>query len=174
MKKNIIFIIIFILIISLFWFISSPKEYKVLKIVDGDTFYIDINSNNKIEKNERFRVNGIDTFETKTGQKLNNQAKSINISDKDALKLGFLAKKFAKENLSNKYIKIKYSAQTRKDKYNRGLISIYYDCDENNQCKSYEKEILKEGLAVVYPFSNLKDELIKYEDINKIKENIKK
>ncbi len=145
---------------------ASEQKYKVIKIIDGDTLYIDFNNNNIPEKNEKVRINGIDTFETKTGDKLNSQMKYYKLNEQEALKLGYLAKEFAKHELLNKNVTVKFSAPEKGDLNNRLLLSIYYDNDKN-----YEIEILKNGLAVVYQKSNLRNELIKYENIKKLKKN---
>src|SRR5574344_2141536 len=61
MKKNLIWVL---LILS---FIISPvfaeQKYKVIKIIDGDTIYVDFNNNGIPEQDEKVRLNGIDTFE---------------------------------------------------------------------------------------------------------------
>lgn len=148
--------------------------YKVLKVLDGDTFYIDFNSSGTTEANERVRVNGIDAFEIKMNATLQRQAKKSGISDEDALRLGYLGKKYAEKTLLNKKVKISYSAKERTDKYGRAIVSIYYDCDKEGNCKSYEKEILSAGYATIYNSSNLKKQLQPYLNLDKIKENVAK
>ena len=108
-----------LLFILLFISFAQANYYKVLKITDGDTFYIDFNSNNKIDHNERVRVNGIDAFEVKLSKNLEYQAKNFNLTNYEALRLGYLAKVFAEEKLLNKLVKIEYSTLKRNDKYNR-------------------------------------------------------
>lgn len=151
--------------------LAATDCYKVLKVIDGDTFYIDFNSNGKIESNERVRLNGIDAFEIKRSATLLRQAKNNSLSEEETIKLGYLGKQFAQKTLLNKKVRIQYSAQEKTDKYNRNLVSVYYDCNRNNYCKSYEQEILKEGLATVYKKSNIKKELLNYQNNEKIKEN---
>ena len=170
------FKIVLIFLLSLICFnvsriASTDYYYKVLKVLDGDKFYIDFNSSGTIESNERVRVNGIDAFEIKMNETLQSQAKNIGISYEEALRLGYLGKKYAEKTLLNKKVKISYTAKERTDRYGRAIVSIYYDCDKDGNCKSYEKEMLKEGLAVVYPYSNLRKALKSYENIEKIKEN---
>ena len=58
---------------------SYAAEYKVLKVLDGDTVFVDFNGNHKAELDERVRVNGIDVFETKLNPTLRRQAKNIGI-----------------------------------------------------------------------------------------------
>ena len=52
-------------------------------------------------------------------------------------------------------------------------MSIYYDW-KNGVCKSYEEEVLKEGLAVIYKKSNVAYKLKKFENPTKLKANINK
>lgn len=167
------FTLIISLLLNLYSYCFENTSYKVIKVVDGDTLYIDFNKNNKAEKSERVRLNGIDCFETRLNNNLNWQMKKYNLSKEDALKLGYMGKIFAKKELLEKEVIVKYSADEKTDKYNRSLVSIYYDCDKS-KCKMYDEEILKEGLAVIYQKSNLKKYLKKYEKINKIKAKLKK
>lgn len=45
--------------------VSASVVNKVIKVIDGDTVYVDFNDNGIPEQNEKVRINGIDTFETK-------------------------------------------------------------------------------------------------------------
>ena len=151
---------------------SQTELHKVLKVIDGDTVYIDFNDNEIPEQNEKVRINGIDTFEVKPGVFLDYQMKTFNLSQDEALGLGYYGKEFAKKILLNKYVKAEYTANEKFDKNNRHLMSVYYY--KNGKCKNYEKEILNAGLASVYTKSNLADELKQYENLSKIQENAKK
>ena len=154
--------------------VANENFHKVIKIIDGDTVYIDFNDNGMAEKEEKVRINGIDTFETKTGAFLDYQIKNYNLTQNEALGLGYYSKEFAKKELLNKYVKAEYTAEGKFDKNNRHLMSIYYDCNKNGKCKNYEKEVLKAGLATIYTKSNLAKDLKSYENIEKVKQNAKK
>ena len=166
--------ILFVLITSLN--IASAKcfQYKVIKVIDGDTVYIDFNDNGIPEQNEKVRINGIDTFETKLNDSLNWQMKLYNLTQDEALGLGYYGKEFAKKALLNKPVKAEYTAKEKFDKNNRHLMSIYYNCNKNGKCKNYEQEVLKAGLATIYTKSNLANELKQYENLDKIKQNAKR
>ena len=170
--KSLLTILLIILCNS--YALASENIYKVIKIIDGDTVYIDFNHNGIAEKDEKVRINGIDTFETKTGAFLDYQIKNYNLTQDEALVLGYYGKEFAKKELLNKYVKAEYTAKEKFDKNNRHLMSIYYDCNKNGKCKNYEQEILKAGLAAVYQQSNIADQLKSYENIDKIKACAKK
>lgn len=71
MKKEIIVcIILFSLTLSVNLASSEAILHKVIKVIDGDTVYIDFNDNGIPEQNEKVRINGVDTFETKLNDSL--------------------------------------------------------------------------------------------------------
>lgn len=154
MNKRILLLILFTFALSVAIvsakLISKENEYKVIKVIDGDTVYIDFNNNNISEQNEKVRINGIDTFETKPSIFLDYQIQNYNLTKEEALGLGYFGKEFAKKELLNKYVIAKYTAEEKFDKNNRHLMSIYYNCNSNNECKNYEQEVLKAGLATIY------------------------
>ena len=76
---------------------------------------------------------------------------------------------YIEEKLLNKDVKAVYSAKTKRCSIGRHLMSLYYK-DDNGIYKSFEEEILKSGLAVIYKYSNLANELNKFEDLNKMRE----
>ena len=154
--------------------VSASVEHKVIKVIDGDTVYVDFNDNGIAEQDEKVRVNGIDTFETKLNDGLNWQMQLYNLTQDEALGLGYYGKEFAKKELLNKSIKAEYTAEEKFDKNNRHLMSLYYNCNRQGKCKSYEQEVLKAGFATVYTKSNLANELKQYENLDKIKQNTKR
>ena len=154
--------------------VSASVEHRVIKVIDGDTVYVDFNDNGIAEQDEKVRINGIDTFETKLNDGLNWQMKLYNLTQDEALGLGYYGKEFAKKELLNKYVRAEYTAEEKFDKNNRHLMSLYYDYNRQGKSKSYEKEVLKAGLATIYTKSNLADELKPYQNLDKIKANAKK
>ena len=173
MKKSIIGILL-ILLFMVCPLSAQATCYKVLRVLDGDTFIVDFNSNGVADSDERVRLNGIDTFEVKNSSILRKQAEKFNITIEQALKLGYLGKKFAEDNLLNKDVKVEYSGRSNHDYYGRELVSIYYNCNKKGKCKSYEKEILKTGYAYIYPYSNIKKQLKPYLNADKIIKNAEK
>ena len=67
-----------LLILFMFFLPASAGQntYKVLRVLDGDTVYIDFNNDGFIQKDERVRLNGIDTFEVKVSPRLEGQMKA--------------------------------------------------------------------------------------------------
>lgn len=149
--------------------INTNIKYRVIKVIDGDTIYIDFNKDGFPQKEEKVRINGIDTFEVKPSKFLDCQMKTMNLSQDEALGLGYLGKEFAKKHLLNKYVVVKYTGDKKFCDMGRHLMSIWYD-----NGKSYEQEILKAGLGIVYRDSNIADNLYQYENIDKIKKKAKR
>ena len=149
--------------------VKTNETYHVIKVIDGDTVYIDFNKDGFPQKEEKVRLNGIDTFEVKPSPFLDYQMKTLAISQEEALGLGYLGKEFAKKHLLNKYVHVKYTGDRKFCDLGRHLMSIWYDNGKN-----YEQEVLEAGLGVVYSDSNIASELYQYENINKIKKNAKK
>lgn len=174
MKKAIIISVLFIFTLSLNLACAETSFHKVIKVIDGDTVYVDFNNNGIPEQNEKVRINGIDTFETKLNDGLEWQMKLYGLSQDEALGLGYYGKEFAKKELLNKPVRAEYTAEEKFDKNNRHLMSIYYNCNKNGKCKNYEEEVLKAGLATIYTKSNLADKLKPYENTDKIKQNAKR
>ncbi|MCD7879934.1 MAG: thermonuclease family protein [Candidatus Gastranaerophilales bacterium] len=166
--KCILYIILLFLSLFFSTAYADTETYKVIKVTDGDTIYVDFNGDGFTQKEEKVRLNGIDTFETKINSNLYYQMKNYDLTENEVLGLGFYGKEFAKKELLNKYVVVKYTAKNKYDKNNRKLMSVYYDC-KDNFCKCYEEEVLKQGYAVVFSKSNIAGELKKYEDISKIK-----
>lgn len=115
--------------------------YKVVRVVDGDTFIINYNG-----KEERVRLIGVDTPE------------SVHPNEEKNTAFGKKVSNFSKEKLTNKEVQIEFDVSQR-DKYGRLLCYVYVDG------QMYNKLLLEEGLAKVatYPPN------IKYvEDFTKI------
>lgn len=175
MKTNIIIIILlFALTFSVNLVSAEAISHKVIKVIDGDTVYIDFNDNGIPEQNEKVRINGVDTFETKLNDSLEWQMKLYGLSQDEALGLGYYGKEFAKKELLNKSVKAEYTAEEKFDKNNRHLMSIYYNCNKNGKCKNYEEEVLKAGFATIYTKSNLAVQLKPFVNLDKIKAYAKK
>lgn len=167
-----IFAITFICLLTCFLNKSLAYEngtYKVIKVIDGDTLFLDFNNDGRYQQEEKVRINGIDTFEVKPSVFLDWQMKEFSLTQSEALGMGYFGKEFAKKNLLNKYVKAQYSGNTKLCDMGRQLMSIYYDNGRN-----YEQEVLKAGLAIVYKKSNLAPELYKYENLDKVKANVQK
>jgi len=124
---------------------------KVLKIVDGDTVDVDIDLGFGIMlKNERVRVMGIDTPESRTRDKVEKQ-------------FGLAAKKRLKEMLDNKSgpilkTQINKKGEDMKGKFGRilGDFTVYHA--PTDSWRMVTEIMVEEGHAVAY-FGGSKDEI---------------
>jgi len=123
--------IIFLLIIGKFaikFFIEKSKwqrfETKVVKVIDGDTIIID-------KDNQTVRLLGIDAPET-------------NHPDYPVQKLGVEAKKYLRQRIEFKKVKIEYNIENMYDKYGRLLAYVYFNGTLINA------EMIKTGYAYIY------------------------
>lgn len=55
---------------------------RVIKVIDGNTFYVRFHSENQNSEKRKVRVNGIDTFETKKNKSLFKQADKLSHRNK--------------------------------------------------------------------------------------------
>lgn len=120
-----------------------PFEYfaKVTEVVDGDTLVADIDLGfNVVLANQKIRLNGIDTPESRT-------------SDKVEKKYGTMSKNFTKDFVDkclNKYIIVKTEINEETEKFGRVLGRVY-----NPDTKEELNEaLIKNHLAVKYTGEN--------------------
>ncbi|AIJ05413.1 nuclease (SNase domain protein) [Methanocaldococcus bathoardescens] len=144
-------------------FVNTHEHYygKVVKVVDGDTVYVNVNG-----ELWKIRLLGVDTPET---YKKNNPHEyyllnGTPITNTTYLKIwGEKAKYFAKKQLENKTVIIVFDNEApKKDKYGRYLAYIFIN--NSNNLINFNEELLKYGYARVY-ISNfeLKDEFLEVE-----------
>ncbi len=142
------------------------NKFKVIKIVDADTFYIDYNKDGYTQKNEKVRIKHSDGFETSFKKPLDRKSKYLGLTKNQSLLLGYMGKNFAEKHLLNKTVTVIVDPERPTDRYNRKLVTIIYDKN-----KDYEVELLKSGLAVIYNNADDAYKYKKYENVAKIKEN---
>ena len=82
MIKKICFTIFIIFISALFLFVTREKEesYKVIKIIEGDKFYIDLNRNNMPENDELFHLKDVNSFPLRYNNKIDLYSKRFGLS----------------------------------------------------------------------------------------------
>lgn len=131
MKKASIIILILVFLAFLFYQTQKSADFHVLSIKSPSEIVVDINNNGIEDTDETISLKNIQSFSTKPNESQSNLVKKLKITQEDALGLGFLAENFAKENLTNKQVKLK---------------------NENSQIivdnKNYETMLLNSGLAV--------------------------
>ncbi len=117
---------------------QAQSSHKVLKIIDSNSFYIDLNDNKQADSNELMHIKGITTFADYPSDESKLQAKSFNLTEKQILGLGYLSRWFTRRELQ-------YNSVTVTFDDSGDLVSISYF--KNGQYKKYEQAILQEGLA---------------------------
>ncbi len=163
---GILFGFLLILIILEIGKTNAPVEkYKILKVLEADEFYIDINKNNKIDADENFKLKDIIAFKPVKSYNINQRLNKLGLSLDEYLKLGYVARLWAIENLENKEV-ILYNITKDKINDNLKFASIIYN---NEDLGEY---YLKHGLAELYAKSkNIK--YLRNRNYNKSKQNAK-
>jgi endonuclease YncB( thermonuclease family) len=134
--------------------------FKVLYVVDGDTFDADLNRDGRIDKNiERIRVLGIDTFEYFSSEtvssghyrtqskysKLVDQAETYDLSVADALERGQISTAAAKRLMLNRNVCLTASGDQLRGYYGRLLTYVTLPDGQD-----WGEMLLSSGLAYVY------------------------
>ncbi len=116
-------------------------EARVLKVVDGDTFYAEVNG-----EKVKIRVLGIDTPEIIAEK--NKPMEYGDITNLTCLALwGVKAKEFVKRELEGKVVLIEFDRKAGlKDKYGRLLAYVYYP----NEGTDFAAKLIKLGYARVF------------------------
>lgn len=130
-------VMVFMLIINVYdYFIgenlganSDSNKYKVIRVVDGDTFEINFDG-----KKEKVRLIGVDTPE------------SVHPDANRNVKEGKLTSEYTKKYLEGKEVTLEFDVQER-DKYGRLLAYVWYEGE------MYNKHLLNIGYAKIatYP-----------------------
>ena len=114
-------------------------ESRILKVFSPTVFAVDLNGNRSIDSGEIVCISGVQIFEGGLSKNDKLLAKSLNVSDKDALGLAYLVKDFSQAFLSNSIVEfVKDESQNISD-------CISGDILVNK--RSYRENLLKSGLA---------------------------
>jgi len=115
--------------------IDEKKEYKVVRVVDGDTIIVDIDN-----FKQRIRIIGINTPE------------SHEINGRVVECFGKEAEKKAKEILNNKKVFIETDgSQDRYDKHGRLLAHIFYINNEGKKI-NFAKKMIEDGYGYEFTY----------------------
>ena len=107
MKKYSIILIILLFILFTSCILLTRNTVQVLKVYSPNSVALDINKNGKVELNEKFTVDGIETFTSKTSDYQKAYAEKMDIDEEIALAIGYFAEKYAQSLLEDKNIKYK-------------------------------------------------------------------
>ncbi len=137
-----------------------PKEtFKVLRVVEGDKFYIDLNGNEREDEDELFRLDGAYAFPIKYSQSASESAKKLGLNIVEIISLGYGAKEFSRNELEGNFVSIEKSSLpyvriSLNDKdYSRillengfGVSDSYYNTERVNENL---KTLMKQEIMVV-------------------------
>ena len=120
-------VIIFLLVFLTLPLTCHATQYKVLRVVDGDTIIINYHG-----KKERVRLLRVDTPE------------SVHPDKKRNIPMGIVASDYAKKRLSGKKVDLEFEGERRGKKFERLLAYVFVD--GQNFCI----ELVKQGLSPYY------------------------
>ena len=134
--RAIIFAVIGILVSALC--LAGHEQYKVLRVVDGDTIIINYHG-----KKERVRLLRVDTPE------------SVHPDKKRNIPMGIVASDYAKKRLSGKNVDLEFEGERRDKKFERLLAYVFVD--GQNFCM----ELVKQGCPHIIRLTDLARDMTK-------------
>ena len=170
MKNRFLFILLLFLIFLFYVFLvtweKQPKKHKILKVVEADEFYIDLNDNNFIDEDEHFKLKDIISFKPHKNKKVELISQSLGLDVNEYLKAGFCSRNWAIANLSNKEVYI----SSKLPVYNKDIPIRYIKVKFNN--KDLGEFLLSSGLAYLNR-DCIDVEYLQLQNIKQIKLNAK-
>lgn len=142
----------------------AEENFKIIKVISGEEFYIDLNKNNIADNNELFKLNYAKSFPIKYSSNTNRLVSKFNLNIFEILSLGYGAKEFSRENLEGKTITFEENLE---NKSNYRYAKIFLNG------KDYSEILLENGYGFSY-CPNKFNYYKKFENPKKIKENLKK
>lgn len=120
-------ITIIILILGIFsaftcFEICRRSEKTVLNVIEPTIIEVDLNGNKIFDAGETVCIEQIEAFTANIAKNQSELSNALNITNQDALKLGYITDEFAEDLLSNKNVKLKF---TGKENQNCKFADIY-------------------------------------------------
>lgn len=129
MNKLSIAIIVSLFAIFTFCILITRNTVQVIRVYTPNQIALDLNKNGKLEINEKFTVDGVETFSSKVSDYQKNIAEKLDIDEETALAIGYFAEKYAQNLLEDK--KVSY-----KKLENNNIIVYYNGKNYNNVIKN--------------------------------------
>lgn len=107
MKKFSIILLILMFIVFVSNILLTKNTVHVIKVYSPSEIAIDLNKNGRVEINEKFKLDGIETFTSKVSDYQKSLAEKMNIDEETALAIGYFAEKYAQSLLEDKNVKYK-------------------------------------------------------------------
>lgn len=140
MKKFSIILIILMLITFTIYVYYSKTTVKVLRVYSPSSIAIDINQNGRVDVNEKFTVNGVETLTSLQSDYQRDLAKSLGIDEETALGVGFYAEKYAQSILLDKNVKYKLLPD--------GTVNITFEAKNYNKIMQASAFAIKDKKAI--------------------------
>ena len=118
------------LLITILFVLSNPTvaaQYKVIRVVDGDTIVIDF-----LGKKEKVRLLCVNTPE------------SVHPDKKQNIPMGKVASKYAQKKLLGKYIDLEFESNRLRGNYGRLLAYVFVDR------RNFNIDLVRQGLSPYY------------------------
>ena len=122
----------------------KPSSHKVLKVVEADEFFIDLNDDNAIGEDEHFKLKDVIAYKPYKNKKTDEIVVSLGLDIDEYLKAGFCARQWAIRNLSDKNVYI----ESKLPLFNKDKPIRYIKIKYNNS--DLGEFLLKNGLAYLY------------------------
>lgn len=133
------YLIIFFMLFCLFeLYINSGT--KVIKIITPVQIAVDLNNNDIVDDGEIVCIKKLQTLTSKLETDQNELIKTLNLTQEDALRLGYLTDEFANDILINKKVKVKLTGEKTPD-CSYGDIYV--------EDKNYSEELVNSGLTTI-------------------------
>ena len=143
--------------VFLYFNLRKPTLFKVIKVINSETYCVDFNFNSKCDSDETVKLFGITSFPEKFNSRSKYLEEKLSIKEENSVVLGVLANKYSSDNLLNQYVKVVVLS----DKEKPLITKIYLNDDD------FAQNLLKNGWALAF------DESYKiYENFTKVKKNI--
>ncbi|MBR1680817.1 DUF1669 domain-containing protein [bacterium] len=107
MKKFSVILIICLFIAFTCVIFFTKNTVQVIKVYSPADIALDLNKNGKVEANEKFVVNDVETFTSKVSDYQKSYAESLDIDEETALAIGYFAEKYDQSLLEDKKVTYK-------------------------------------------------------------------
>lgn len=107
MKKFSIILILLMLVAFVSSTLYTKNTVQVIKVYSPNQIALDLNKNGKVEINEKFTVDDIETFSSSMSDYQKVTAENIGLDEDIALSIGYFAEKYAQSLIEDRKIKYK-------------------------------------------------------------------
>ncbi len=148
MRNKFLSVFVLFLLFCIFVFLNcfhkKADKHKILKVLEADEFYIDINDNGIIDFDEHFKLKDVVAFKPYKYKSTEKIIQSLGLTVEEYLKAGFCSRHWALDNLAGKEVYISSELPL----YNKNKPIRYIKIKLDNV--DLGEFLLKSGLAYLY------------------------